>query len=125
MKDHQEDQEETASQLHNTVDKVSFNVEVLTDGLRVHRGPGSEREGGTAALICVPGENAPALGHVLRVHKRFSFSRSLWTSDTRLLVSSLLAPMSVEIFFIGNRVEQNNCCDYPVCVRVSKLADVS
>lgn len=47
MKEHEDDQEETASQLHNTVDKVSFNVEVLTDGLRVHRGPGSEREGGT------------------------------------------------------------------------------
>jgi len=38
--------------------------------------------------------------------------------DARLLVSSLLAALSLEILFIGYRVEQNNCCNHSLSVYV-------
>lgn len=44
--------------------------------------------------------------------------KSLWMGDARLLVSSLLAALSLEILFIGYRVEQNNCCNHSLCVCV-------
>ncbi len=44
--------------------------------------------------------------------------RALWMGDARLLVSSLLAALSLDILFIGYREEQNNCCNHSLCVCV-------
>lgn len=83
--------EESASHLLHTVHKVLFNVEALTERLR-------------------------GLGHGFRVQPGFWLLRALWMGDARLLVPSLLAALSLEILFIGYRVEQNNCCNHSLCV---------
>ncbi len=68
-----------------------------------------------------------ALGHGFGVQPGFWLLRALWMGDACLLVSSLLAALSLDILFIGYREEQNNCCNHSlcVCVCVSTFADVS